>query len=215
MTGHRLLVRSLGFGYRGGPLIVRDFDLSLSAGEMIAIQGPSGSGKSTLLYLFGLYLRPGSGSIQIDGQETTALGDWERSRLRAHRIGFVFQDASLHPRSTLVDNVAEGAFYSGWSYQAARAQAANLMFRYGIGHLLERRPTQVSGGEAQRASLCRALIRNPTLLLADEPTGNLDPENAAAVIDGLRAAARSGVGVVVATHSPWVAEACDRTLRLP
>jgi putative ABC transport system ATP-binding protein/lipoprotein-releasing system ATP-binding protein len=214
VIGPRLLVRSLRFGYRDVPGLIVDLDLSVAAGEMVAVRGPSGSGKSTLLYLLGLYLRPDGGSIRLDGQETTSLGDRERSRLRAHRIGFVFQDAGLHPDASLVDNVAEGAFYGGASYAAARARALALMTRYGIAGLAERRAVQVSGGEAQRAALCRALVRDPSLVLADEPTGNLDPENAAAVIEGLRAAADDGAGVVVATHSPAVAEACDRTVLL-
>lgn len=214
MTAVRLLVRSLSFAYPEAPPLIRDLDLSVAAGELLAVRGPSGSGKSTLLYLLGLYLRPSSGSIELDGEETTTLGDRDRSRLRAHRIGFVFQDAGLHPTASLLENVAEGAFYAGSSLEAARARALSLMARYGIDQLADRRASQVSGGEAQRAALCRALIRNPTLVLADEPTGNLDPANAAAVIDGLRAASAAGAAVIIATHSPDVAEACHRTVEL-
>lgn len=215
MSNPRLLVRSLSFAYRDAAPLIVDFDLSLAAGEMIAVRGPSGSGKSTLLFLLGLYLRPQRGSIQLDGEETTGLGDAERSRLRAHRIGFVFQDAALHPATPLVDNIAEGAFYRGSSYTTARARALGLMAHYRIADLAGRRSAVVSGGEAQRAALCRALIRDPILVLADEPTGNLDPANAALVIGGLRAAAASGAAVVIATHSEGVAEACDRTVLLP
>ncbi len=214
MTSSRLHVRSLRFGYRGRPDLIVDVDLSVDAGEVVALRGPSGSGKSTLLYLIGLYLRPAHGSIELDGEETTTLGDRERSRLRAHRIGFVFQDAGLQPSASLLENVAEGAFYGGSSLEAARGRALALMARYGIDHLADRRASQVSGGEAQRAALCRALVRDPVLVLADEPTGNLDPANAAAVIDGLRAAAAAGAAVIIATHSPSVAEACDWTIHL-
>jgi putative ABC transport system ATP-binding protein/lipoprotein-releasing system ATP-binding protein len=134
--------------------------------------------------------------------------------LRAHRIGFVFQDAALHPSATIEDNVAEGVLYTGASYSAAIMSARQLLDAYGIGQLGRRRPTQVSGGQAQRAALCRALIRRPTLVLADEPTGNLDPDNAAEVIRGLRNAADAGAAVVVVTHSPTVAGACDREVEL-
>jgi putative ABC transport system ATP-binding protein len=181
---------------------------------MVAVQGRSGAGKSTLLFLLGLFIAPTAGRIVITGRETTLLGDAARSRLRAHRIGFVFQDAALHPTVSIEDNVAEGALYAGESYQIAVSRARQLLEAYGIGHLAHRKPTQVSGGQAQRAALCRALIRRPALVLADEPTGNLDPDNASEVIRGLRGAASGGASIVVATHSPTVAAACDRAVQL-
>ena len=215
MSGATLDVHDLRFTYPGSasPLIA-GLDLTAEPGTMVAVQGKSGTGKSTLLFLLGLFIAPTDGRIVIDGLETTGLGDAERSRLRAHRIGFVFQDAALHPTATIADNVAEGALYGGASYAVALADARRLLDAYGIGHLASRRPTQVSGGQAQRAALCRALIRHPALVLADEPTGNLDPENAAEVIKGLRAAAGEGAAVVVVTHSPTVAAACDQVVEL-
>lgn len=210
MTIATLEVHDLGFAYPGSasPLIA-GLDLAAVPGQMVAVQGKSGTGKSTLLFLLGLFIAPTDGRIVIEGLETTRLGDAERSRLRAHRIGFVFQDAALHPTATIEENVAEGVLYAGAPYPAALADARRLLEAYGIGHLARRRPTQVSGGQAQRAALCRALIRRPALILADEPTGNLDPENAAEVIKGLRVAADEGASVVVVTHSPIVAAACD------
>ena len=215
MTVATLDVHELGFAYPGSvsPLIA-GLDLAAEPGQMVAVQGKSGTGKSTLLFLLGLFIAPTGGRIAIEGLETTRLGDAERSRLRAHRIGFVFQDAALHPTATIEENVAEGALYAGASYAAALADARRLLEAYGIGHLAQRRPTQVSGGQAQRAALCRALIRRPALILADEPTGNLDPENAREVIKGLRVAADEGASVVVVTHSPTVAAACDRVVDL-
>lgn len=215
MTGPRLDVRGLTFAYpRTSAPIIDGLDLSVGEGEMIGVMGASGSGKSTLLYLLGLFIAPNAGRIAVDGRETTLLDDAERSRLRAHRIGFVFQDAALHPNATVEENVAEGALYTGCSYAEAVARARGLLEAYGIIDLAGRRPTQISGGQAQRAALCRALLRRPALILADEPTGNLDPVNAEAVLAGLRAAVTDGAGVVVATHSPAVADTCDRTVRL-
>lgn len=215
MTVPTLDVHDLTFAYPGSvtPLIV-GLGLMVAPGELVAVKGSSGSGKSTLLFLLGLFIAPGSGTVTIGGVETTRLGDHERSRLRAHRLGFVFQDAALHPAVTIEDNVAEGAVYAGASYADAIGRARRLLDAYGIGDTARRRPTQVSGGQAQRAALCRALIRGPALVLADEPTGNLDPDNAAAVIRGLRGAAEEGASVVVVTHSSAVASACDRVVQL-
>ncbi len=215
MTAATLEVHDLSFAYReaAAPLF-SGLDLVAEPGQMVAVQGKSGTGKSTLLFLLGLFVAPSGGRIVICGRETTGLGDADRSRLRAHTIGFVFQDATLHPTVTIEDNVAEGALYAGASYTAAVERARDLLNRYGIGDLAHRRPTQVSGGQAQRAALCRALIRQPTLVLADEPTGNLDPDNAMEVIRGLRGAADEGAAVVLVTHSPAVAAACDRAVQL-
>lgn len=215
MTAATLEVHDLTFSYPGSlTSLIAGLDLTAEAGELLAVQGTSGSGKSTLLFLLGLFIAPRSGEVRIGGIETTGLGDAERSRLRAHRLGFVFQDAALHPSSTIEDNVAEGALYAGASYADAVSRARRLLEMYGIGDIAGRRPTQVSGGQAQRAALCRALIRRPALVLADEPTGNLDPDNAQAVIRGLRGAADDGASVVVVTHSPAIASECDRVVRL-
>ena len=215
MTEAALVAHGLTFGYPGSaePLI-RAFDITARAGEMVAVQGPSGCGKSTLLYLLGLLIQPSAGRMVLGGQETILLGDGERSRIRAHQIGFVFQDAALLPNSTVEENVAEGAVYAGSSYAAATLRARELLDSTGIADIARRWPAQISGGQAQRAALCRALIRNPVLILADEPTGNLDPDNAAAVIAGLRDAARRGTAIVIVTHSPVVASACDRVVGL-
>lgn len=207
--------RGISFTYPGAarPLF-SDLDLAVGSGEVAAVLGRSGCGKSTLLYLLGLFLSPDSGRIVIGDQDTAQLDDAHRSRLRAHRIGFVFQDAALHPGWTIEENVAEGAFYAGSSYGAARARARLLLDDYGILQIADHLPTETSGGQAQRAALCRALIQRPSLILTDEPTGNLDPDNAEIVLKGLRAVAGDGAAVVVVTHSPVVAEASDRTIRL-
>lgn len=215
MSGATLTVEDLAFAYPGtdGTLFA-GFDLAVAPCEMVAVTGRSGSGKSTLLFLLGLFIEPTAGRITITGQETTRLGDAARSRLRAHRIGFVFQDAALETSLTVEENVAEGAIYAGFSYRDALARGRALLDAYGIAELATRRPNQISGGQAQRTALCRALARSPALILADEPTGNLDPDNAEAVMAGLRAAASGGAAVLVVTHGPSVAAACDRTVTL-
>lgn len=215
MTDPTLAVRDLEFRYPGAerPLFA-GLELTVAPGEVVAVRGRSGSGKSTLLFLLGLFIQPMAGSIDITGLETTRLDDLARSRLRAHRIGFVFQDAALDPSLNLEENVAEGAIYGGSPYREAMARARALLEAYGVGDLATRRAAQISGGEAQRVALCRALAHSPVLLLADEPTGNLDPDNAQAVLAGLHAAARDGAAVLLVTHSRDVAAACDRTIGL-
>ena len=195
--------------------LFRDFSIVAQAGEMLAVTGASGSGKSTLLYLLGLFLRPTAGSISINGVDTQPLDDAQRSALRALEIGFVFQDAVLHDAIPIEESVAEGALYSGLSYRAALVRARDLMREFGVLEIAHRSRAEISGGQAQRAALCRALMRSPSLILADEPTGNLDSANAAVVLAGLRAAARDrGAAVIIVTHSEMVTSASDRTIRL-
>ncbi len=206
---------ALTFRYPTAPASIIDrLSLSVAAGELVAVHGPSGCGKSTLLYLLGLFLRPTSGTVRLCGVDTAALGDRDRSQMRAHDIGIVLQDAALHERMTLVENVAEAALFSGRRRRAALSAARSLLDSFGLDDVHDRHPSQVSGGQAQRAALCRALIRSPRLLLADEPTGNLDLESGGAVLLGLRNAASEGSAVVVVTHSPVVIDAADRAIRL-
>ncbi len=205
----------LTFRYPGAAQSVLDgIDLAVARGETVAVLGPSGRGKSTLLYLLGVFLRPTSGRVILHDLDVARLGDRDRSRLRAHYIGFVFQEPTLHPGWTVEENVAEGAIYAGATFASAVRRAQGLLDMYGLSHIAGHRPAEISGGEAQRAALCRALIRQPSLILADEPTGNLDPENAGHVIAGLRAAAAAGAAVLVVTHAASVADASDRTIRL-
>lgn len=206
---------SLTFRYPGAVSpAVHDLTLAVEAGEMVAVHGPSGCGKSTLLYLLGLFLRPTAGAVRVAGSDTATLGDRARSRLRAHAIGIVLQDAFLHDRLSLLENVAEAALFAGARRSEALARAGSLMDRLGLAEAADRRPAAVSGGQAQRAALCRALVRDPAILLADEPTGNLDPVAARAVVGALRGAARAGAAVVVVTHAPEVIAAGDRAVAL-
>lgn len=210
----RLEARNLSFRYAPGAHVIENWSASFPAGTLTALTGPSGRGKSTLLYLLGLMLRPTSGDVLIDGQPAASLRDAQRAHLRAMRFGFVFQDSALDPTRTVLDNVTETALYRGDALAGARQQAKDLLERFGVDVPFWRKPGQVSGGQAQRIALCRALLNDPPILLADEPTGNLDPTTTALVVDALRKHAQTGAAVVVVTHSSDVSAACDQEIRL-
>jgi ABC-type lipoprotein export system ATPase subunit len=206
--------RNITFGYDAAVPILNDWSATISAGEVVAITGPSGRGKSTLLYLLGLMLRPGSGEVRIDGVDAAHLSDAKRAHLRARRFGFVFQDAALDATRTVLDNVIETALYRGEPRAQAKVRAQNLMTQFGVDLRATARPGQVSGGQAQRIALCRALLNDPRILLADEPTGNLDPASADIVVDAFHAQAHSGAAVIIVTHDPLLVARCDRTIQL-
>lgn len=178
-------------------------------GRVSVVSGPSGSGKSTLLYLLGLLLTPTEGQVSIDGVEAGGLGDAERSVLRARHIGFVFQDAALDQTRTILDNVAEGGLYAGMARRDAERRARMLLERFGVDLPPERRPGEISGGQAQRVGLCRALVKSPRVILADEPTGNLDAGSASVVLSALWDAAAAGATVVISTHDQQIVGAAD------
>jgi len=209
-----LEARDIGFGYVRGTRVLDEWSASFPGGVVTALTGPSGRGKSTLLYLLGLMLHPSSGQILIDGSDASSLSDARRARVRAERFGFVFQDAALDATRTVMDNVTETTLYRGGSRRAGRVRATGLLERFGVDVPAHRKPGQVSGGQAQRIALCRALLNDPEILLADEPTGNLDPTTSAVVVDALREHAARGAAVIVVTHSPEVAAACDREIRM-
>ncbi|WP_248243316.1 ABC transporter ATP-binding protein [Microbacterium kunmingense] len=202
------------FEYLPGVAVLDGWSAAFERGMMTALTGPSGRGKSTLLYLLGLMLKPTRGGIYVDGVATSSLPDAERARLRAHDFGFVFQDAALDATRTVLDNVTETALYRRQPVAAARSRARELLQRLSVDVPAYRRPGQVSGGQAQRIALCRALLSEPSILLADEPTGNLDPATSDVVVETLRQHASQGAAVIVVTHSPQVAAACDVEIRL-
>jgi ABC-type lipoprotein export system ATPase subunit len=204
----------LTFGYRRGKPVVASWSAKVAAGETVAIVGPSGSGKSTLLYVLGTLVRPWSGSLRLGGTRVDHLGDGARSDIRSGLIGFVFQDAILDPRRSIIDNVLEGAIYRGDSRRRSMERALVLLDKLEVGVEGKRRANDLSGGQMQRVALCRALLANPALIFADEPTGNLDRANADVVEATLFDQARAGSAVVLVTHDEALAARCDRTFRL-
>ncbi len=213
-AGLALEARDLSFGYVRGANVLDRWSATFEPGTMTALTGPSGRGKSTLLYLLGLMLKPSSGHVLLSGRPMDELSDAERARTRALRFGFVFQDAALDPTRTVLDNVTEAILYQGGDRRAAQTKALDLLSRFGVNVHPGRRPGQVSGGQAQRIALCRALLTDPSVLLADEPTGNLDPDTSELVVQALGDHAKLGGTVIVVTHTPGVADACDRRILL-
>jgi ABC-type lipoprotein export system ATPase subunit len=195
------------YWYRRGVPIVSDWSGSFEAGTMTALTGPSGRGKSTLLYVLGAMLRPSRGQVCLDGQDVSRLSDRARSKVRAQTVGFLFQDAQLDQRRSVMANVLEGAVYRGMRRDTAEAK--RLLDSLGVNVEPARRATALSGGQAQRIALCRALLGRPPIILADEPTGNLDPQNAQVVEGALRAHAVAGACVVIVTHDLALAARCD------
>lgn len=209
-----LEARGITFGYDPAVPILDEWSASFNAGEVVAVTGPSGRGKSTLLYLLGLMLKPGSGEIMIDGADVAHLSDSRRAGLRARTFGFVFQDAALDATRTVLDNVVETALYRGEPRGESVERAQELMAQFGVDLRASAKPGQVSGGQAQRIALCRALLNDPRILLADEPTGNLDPASSNVVVEAFHAQARSGAAVIVVTHDPALVARCDRKIEL-
>jgi len=211
VQGLRLEARDLGFAYRrGGDQVLDKVSLVMEPGMVTVLTGVSGAGKSTLLYVLALLLRATSGSVLWDGQPVESLPDARRCQLRAARSGFVFQDAMLDPSRSVADNVAEGALFSGLDPVVVARRATSLLERFGVAHRADHRPGEISGGQAQRVALCRALVGDPDVVFADEPTGNLDHESATVVWEALRGQANRGATVAIATHQEDLAGLADQ-----
>lgn len=210
MTDAYLVADQVNFGYTSrGPLVVENWSATFPAGSVSAITGPSGCGKSTRIYLLALMLKLRAGAVVLDGQRVDNLSDSERAKIRARRFGFVFQDAALDPTRTVMANVLETALYRSIDPSTLKVRAIALLTTMGVDVPPERLPGQISGGQAQRIALCRALVGSPTVIFADEPTGNLDPGTADIVLAMLREQADQGAVVIVITHDQRVAAWSD------
>ncbi len=209
-------LRGVARTYPGPPPVpaLRPADLVVGAGDYVAVTGPSGSGKSTLLHLLGLLDTPTEGSYLLDGLDTSALGDKDRSALRGRRIGVVFQAFHLLAYRTAVENVLLAQLYNQTPRADRLPAAAAALTAVGLGHRLDALPTTLSGGECQRVAIARALVNQPALLLCDEPTGNLDSASAAALMQVLGQLNAAGYTIVVITHDPAVAAHARRTIAI-
>jgi len=213
-----IALRNLTKEYVDGPRVVRvltGLDLDIGPGERVAIVGESGVGKSTLLHILGTLDRPTSGEVWFDGEDLATKSDHELAHFRNREVGFIFQFHHLLPDFTAVENVMMPALISGTNHEVACQRATELLRRVGLSERLEHKPGELSGGEQQRVAVARAIIQEPRVVLADEPTGNLDPGTAAGVQDLLiELNAERRLTLVVVTHSTALAGAMDRTLRL-
>ncbi|WP_028108129.1 lipoprotein-releasing ABC transporter ATP-binding protein LolD [Ferrimonas futtsuensis] len=218
MSDLLLRCEQLGKEYREGKLATRvltDLNLEVNAGELLAVVGSSGSGKSTLLHIIGTLDTPSEGQVWFKGQELFALSDGARTQLRNRELGFVYQFHHLLPEFTALENVIMPLLIAGQSKAQARTRGEELLNRVGLSHRMEHKPSELSGGERQRVAIARALVNRPALVLADEPTGNLDEATAEEVYELIRElAAQEGTAFVVVTHDRELAARLDRQLMM-
>jgi putative ABC transport system ATP-binding protein len=200
--------------YPGGVVALAGVTVDVGAGAQVAVVGPSGSGKTTMLTILGTLERPTGGEVQVAGMDVATASDSQLAGLRAHQIGFVFQAFHLQESMTAVDNVANGMLYTGEPLRRRREAARTALERVGLGHRLDHRPKQLSGGEQQRVAIARALAKRPAIILADEPTGNLDSRSGAEVLSLLHGLGDDGATLVLITHDEHIAGSFPRRLQM-
>jgi putative ABC transport system ATP-binding protein len=213
-TGVALRLTDVVKEYTGGVFALRGVSIDLRRGEQVAVVGPSGSGKTTMLTILGTLERPTAGGVFVAGHDAVKATDRELAGVRAHEIGFVFQGFHLQEVMTALDNVATGMLYTGAPAHERREAAKIALDRVGLGHRLTHRPGELSGGERQRVAIARALIKGPSIVLADEPTGNLDSKSGAGVLDLLHGLAAEGATLGLITHDSNVAESFPRRIQM-
>ena len=212
--GHALELRGVSKRYPSGVDALKGVDLAIERGGLAAIVGPSGSGKTTMLQIMGTLDRPTEGDVMVDGYDASTATDNELSALRAHRMGFVFQQFYLLDGMSAVDNVAGGLLYNGVHLGERRERAREALVRVGLGHRLNHEPNQLSGGEKQRTAIARAIVGSPAIVFADEPTGALDSKTGREIIELLRELNSDGATLVIITHDRDLADALPRQVQV-